>query len=92
MPRVAYITCDTPAWYDIADRMAREEDWQPIYWIADRPSMSMIADRFPGVITHDRLDAYHLISPPALKTSSSPFTFWRGKPFSCKIRQATTRL
>ena len=36
MPRVAYITCDTPAWYDIADRMRREADWQPVYWIADR--------------------------------------------------------
>ena len=29
----------TDAWYDIADRMAREEDWQPIYWIVDWPSM-----------------------------------------------------
>jgi hypothetical protein len=66
MPRVAYITCDTPAWYDIAVNMAREEDWQPVYWIADRPAFPALRERFPDLLIHERFEAYHLNSPPEL--------------------------
>lgn len=66
MPRVAYITCDTPAWYEIAAKMQHEEDWQPIYWIADAPATPMIRERFPGVIVHNRFEAYHLNAPSEL--------------------------
>jgi hypothetical protein len=78
MPRVAYITCDTPPWYEIASSMAREEGWQPVYWIADAHATAEIEERFPGVIVHTRKQAYHMVSPPqladlALEPLDAPF-------------------
>ena len=66
MPRVAYITCDSPTWHDIADRMARDADWQPVYWIAEPQVVPMLEARFPGVVGHSRYDAYDMVSPPGL--------------------------
>ena len=66
MPRVAYITCDSPTWHDIADRMARDAGWQPVYWIAEPQTVPVLESRFPGVIGHSRYDAYEMVSPPAL--------------------------
>jgi len=67
MPRVAYITCDSPEWHDIAQRMLHRADWRPVYWICEPRVQEALASRFPGVITHSRYDAYHLVSPPALQ-------------------------
>jgi hypothetical protein len=67
MPRVAYITCDSREWHDIGERMLETADWQPVYWICEPKVRPLLEARFPGVITHSRYDAYHLVTPPALE-------------------------
>jgi hypothetical protein len=67
MPRVAYITCDSPLWHDIGERMQERADWQPAYWICRAKIQRRLEERFPGVITHSRYDAYHLVTPPTLE-------------------------
>jgi hypothetical protein len=67
MLRVAYITCDSPEWHDIGERMLRDAGWQPVYWICEPKVVTEIETRFPGVVAHTRYDAYHLITPPALQ-------------------------
>jgi hypothetical protein len=66
--RVAYITCDTPAWVELASAMRQRRGWTPIYWIAEPYMRDVLRSRFPGVVVHSRYDAYHLISPPELDT------------------------
>lgn len=67
MPRVAYITCDSPEWHDIAERMLQRAGWSPVYWICEPKVQQPLESRFPGVITHSRYDAYHLVTPPSLE-------------------------
>jgi hypothetical protein len=64
--RVAYVTCDTPAWVGIAANMQRAAEWRPVYWIAEPYARDDLMSRFPGVIVHSRYDAYHMINPPEL--------------------------
>lgn len=67
MPRVAYITCDSREWHDIGQRMLRDADWQPVYWICEPRTKPVLEERFPGVIAHARHEAYHLVTPPMLE-------------------------
>lgn len=61
--RVAYITCDTQEWFDLAARLRDTRGWEPVYWITEPRAESYLRDRFPGVVTHSRYDAYHMVPP-----------------------------
>jgi hypothetical protein len=64
--RVAYVTCDTPAWFEIAQRMQLRQGWLPVYWIAEPAMRERLLQLFPGIIVHARHDAYHMVNPPEL--------------------------
>jgi hypothetical protein len=86
MPRVAYITCDSPEWHDILARMQTIADWQPVYSICEPASQPMLEARFPGIIAHLRSEAYHLVTPPALAIELEPLD----EPFLRDMSEAQT--
>ncbi len=67
MIRTIYSGFTLSFWLDVAKILAKEGDWQPVYWIAAPAMESAVKDSFPDAIFHSYVDAVKGI--PALEFS-----------------------
>jgi hypothetical protein len=66
LKKVMYIECSIPYWLDIADRLKKEQNWQPVYWTTGSKYIKPeeVHSRFPNVLYHENYDAVRGIPHP----------------------------
>ncbi len=63
MVKAIYSGFTTAYWQKVAEQLADESDWQPVYWIADPEMKAVVKSRFPRAIFHSVFDAVKGVNP-----------------------------
>lgn len=61
--KAIYSGFTSPYWKLVAERLAQENDWQPVYWVGDPANEAEVRERFPEVIFHPIVDAVKGVYP-----------------------------
>ncbi len=62
--KVIFTECSIPFWIDVADTLAKQHQWKPIYWTARPDYKTIVTKRFPDIIFHSNIDAVRGIPAP----------------------------
>lgn len=67
--RVLYNTCAADPWVGVAQKLRKEQGFEPVYWIGydNDNSETIIPKMFPGAIYHPWLDAWKGIFPEEIE-------------------------
>lgn len=82
--RAAFLECTGELWSNVADRLATERDWLPVYWTGAAGMREPVRSRFPDVVFHDNTEA----ARGRLPTDGAP---WRTPPLDDALLDALSR-
>jgi hypothetical protein len=63
MMKAIYSGFTSPYWKLVAEKLARESNWQPVYWVGDPVNKTEVERSFPDVIFHPIVDAVKGVRP-----------------------------
>lgn len=61
--KAIYSGFTSPYWKLVAERLAHENDWQPVYWVGDPSNEGDVTQSFPEIVFHPVVDAVKGIHP-----------------------------